>query len=835
VDRFVDHRFLQEWGRAGHGFAGADPLSAGIDMPHSADFEEISPCIMRWVADRHGRLIGWWSVSGPSRRPAIDPVGLGWRALFDAAGRRALISASGERHPSPVMVTLSLEPGRPRWCRVEMRRHALPGGDWRYYGIVVDAQPYQDLLSAAVAESRDHYRWSVALSPQVPWTAGPDGAIEEVGPRFAEMTGISKEEALGQGWATVLHPDDVARVLAIWDRHLVNGDPVDIDYRVRLRSGRYRWMRACAAARRGADGRIIRWYGSLEDVHERHLAEHNLAQSEERFRLAIQSAGLGIWDFDSRTGQRSWSPELRAMLGVSPDVTPTAELALSLVHPDDRPRLQDKLGAVAAGVLPSHFEDMLRIYRATDGALRWIKSTGWTTRCDTDRSVRIIITFLDVTEQQDSERRIRWAATHDAMTRLPNRSSWQQTLDDMAEAALRSGDNFALLLMDIDDLKRTNDSLGHDAGDALLCAFAERLQAVAPPDAVIGRLGGDEFGLLSGMLSDATRAEAWGNALIETLRRPHMHEGRSLDCGVSIGAALFGSDAGSEGDELFKAADLALYASKAAGRGRLTLFHSSLRAEAQQRSSMIRMARQIIADDLIVPYYQPKVDLRTRMVTGYEALLRWCHPRLGVQLPGSIAAAFDHGEIAVGLTQTMLDKLLHDIVRWLDAGLDPGSVAFNASAADFTHAGFADSVLERLRRADIPTRHLELEVTETVFLGRGADQVATALRCFAKEGVRVALDDFGTGYASLSHLKHYPVDVLKIDRSFVSNMDNDAGDAAIVDAIVKLGDSFGMEVVAEGVETELQAQLLLAHGCPIGQGFHLGRPQPFDVVTARMR
>lgn len=835
MDRFVDRRFLQGLGLAGQDHASMDmsPLAGGM-LP-SALFDTLSPLVIRWVADRRGRLIGWWPVSGPPESPLVDPVGVGWRALLDSADRRALVAAGAQSQPQPLMMTIALAPDVRHWCRVQMRRHVLADGDWCYFGTVEDAQPYQDLLSAAVTESRDHYRWSVALSPQVPWTAAPDGAIEEVGPRLAELTGLSDDEVRGFGWIKMLHPDDAPHVRAVWDRHLASGEPVDVDYRVRLRSGDYRWMRACAAARRDAEGRIIRWYGSLEDVHERHMAERNLAESEERFRLAIQSAGLGIWDFDSRTGQRSWSPELRAMLGVSRDVAPTAELALSLVHPDDRPRLQTKLVAVAAGVMPAHFEDMLRIYRATDGALRWIKSTGWTTQCDTDRSFRIIITFLDVTEQQDSEQRIRWAASHDAMTRLPNRSAWQQTLESVAQAARRSGESFALLLLDIDDLKRTNDSLGHDAGDALLCAFAERLQAVAPPDAVIGRLGGDEFGLLSSALGDAARVEAWGKALIETLRRPHMHEGRSLDCGVSMGAALFGGDAGSEGDELFKAADLALYASKAAGRGRLTLFHSTLRAEAQQRSSMIHMARQVIHDDLIMPYYQPKVDLRTRMITGYEALLRWRHPRLGVQSPGSIAAAFDHGEIAVGLTQTMLDKLLRDMVRWLDAGFDPGSVAFNASAADFTHAGFADSVLERLAQAHIPTRHLEIEVTETVFLGRGADQVATALRCFAKEGVRVALDDFGTGYASLSHLKHYPVDVLKIDRSFVSNMDNDAGDAAIVDAIVKLGDSFGMEVVAEGVETEGQAQLLLTHGCPIGQGFHLGRPQPFDVITARMR
>lgn len=726
--------------------------------------------------------------------------------------------------------------GTRRWCRVRISRTQASDGRPFFFGTVEDIHDVYEAeaksLESALTESREHYRWSVDLSPQVPWTAAPDGSIEEVGPRFEDLTGMKAGDALGNGWLEVLHEADVERVGPLWRAHLASGEPIDVDYRIRLRDGGFRWMRARASARRDPTGRIVRWYGTLEDVHDRLLAKRDLADSEERFRLAVQSARLGIWDFDATVGTRNWSPELCAMLGVASDVIATNSLALSLVHPEDRDQLRAMLDAVAAGTIPPHFEATLRIHRANDGVLRWIKSTGWSTRYEAGRPQRIIVTFLDVTEEHDAEERIRWVATHDPMTLLPNRALWQARLEEMAVDAIEQRACFGMLLLDIDDLKRTNDSLGHDAGDALLCAFAARLAAVAPPDAVIGRLGGDEFGLIAPSLNDGLALERWGSELAEQLRKPHLHQGRSLDCGVSVGAALFGRDA-DQADELLKAADLALYASKAAGRGRLTLFRSNLRAEAQQRSSMIRMARQVIADEQVMPYYQPKVDLRSRKVLGYEALLRWRHPRMGVQLPGSIAAAFDHGEIAVALTQRMLDAVLSDIRNLLAAGHDPGRVAINASAADFTQAGFADGVLEQLCRFGIPAGHIEIEVTETVFLGRGADQVASALRQFSLAGVRVALDDFGTGYASLSHLKYYPVDVLKIDRSFVSNIVEDDGDAAIVDAIVRLGISFGMEVVAEGVETEEQAQLLLNRGCVIGQGFHLGRPQPFSSIAPK--
>ena len=827
MDRFAERRFddfrrvLENGQRIDHS------LPYRNEILFSPVFDHLSPSVSRWIADARGRILSTDQDGGITGRA--------WRALLDRADLRTLLRAAiAEEQPQPLTVRLPGADGQRRWCLIRLQRMTGPDALVRYYGTVEDIHDRHDrdarALQRALAESREHYRWSVDLSPLVPWTAGPDGAIEEVGPLWLNLTGMTAQQALGTGWLAALHPDDLTRTISVWSAHLESGAPIDVDYRIRLRDGGYRWMRARVAARRDAQGQIVRWYGTLEDVHAQKLAQQALVDSEERSRLAVQAARLGIWDFDATTGERRWSAEFRQMLGLSEDQPATSELALSLVHPDDRETLRVMLDAVAAGAVPPHFEATLRVHRANDGALRWIRSSGWTTRSESGRALRVIVTFLDVTEQRDVEDRIRWAATHDPMTRLPNRALWQATLDEMAERQARTGNRFGLLLLDIDDLKRTNDSLGHDAGDALLCAFARCLAALAPPDAVLGRLGGDEFGLIAPSLTDGAALEAWCAKLIESLRVPHVHNGRSIDCGVSIGGALFG-DHGDRAADLLKAADLALYASKASGRGRLTLFHSDLRAQAQQRSSMIGMARKIIADRLVTPYYQPKVDMRTGRVLGYEALLRWHHPRLGVQLPGSIAAGFENAEIAVALTGQMLDAVLRDVRHWLQAGYDPGRVAINASAADFARDDFAERVLEQLVLFTVPPEHLEIEVTETVFLGRGAGQVGRALRHFSDARVRVALDDFGTGFASLSHLKQYPVDILKIDRSFVSNIEQDAGDAAIVDAIVKLGGSFGMDVVAEGVESAAQAGRLLAHGCIIGQGFHLGRPQPFAVIT----
>ncbi|MES2176099.1 MAG: EAL domain-containing protein [Pseudomonadota bacterium] len=836
MDRFADRRFHDAWLTPGEDRLAHGSFLQRNDLLFSPVFDRVSPPLLRWVADHRGRLMAVERESSRFLpRFAVDPIGLGWRALLAVKDRRTLLDAArASERPQPLTLPLRCTDGQDRWCMIRMMRVPLPGRQAQWYGTVEDVHERHDrdsrALAAALAESREHYRSSVELSPQVPWTAGPDGDIQEVGPRWFDLTGMAPHRALGTGWLGALHPDDMERVVAIWRGHLASGAPVDVDYRIRLRCGDYRWMRARASARRDARGSVLRWYGTLEDVHAERMAQNALSDSEERFRLAVQSARLGIWDFDCVNGIRTWSDEFRSMLGLDEDHPATTDIALRLVHRDDRERLRVMLDAVAAGAVPPHFEATLRVHRADNGALRWFRSTGWTTRSAAGRALRIVVTFRDITEEHDAEERIRWAATHDPMTRLPNRALWQATLEEMAARAQVDGKNFGLLLFDIDDLKRTNDSMGHDAGDALLCAFAERLASVAPPDAVLGRLGGDEFGLAAASLSDSAALERFSAALIDNMRMPHVHQGRSLDCGVSIGGAVLGEHA-ERADDLLKAADLALYASKGAGRGRLTLFQSSLRSEAQQRGSMIRMARQVVADRLATPYYQPRIDMRSGRVLGYEALLRWHHPRMGVQLPGSIAAAFDHAEIAVALTGQMLDAVLGDVQRWLQAGLDPGRVAINASAADFASGDFADRVLGLLDQSAIPTAHFEIEVTESVFLGRGAGQVAHALRQFADAGVRVALDDFGTGFASLTHLKQYPVDVLKIDRSFVSNIEQDAGDAAIVDAIVKLGGSFGMEVVAEGVETASQVDFLLNQGCVVGQGFHLGRPQPVDKFS----
>lgn len=444
-----------------------------------------------------------------------------------------------------------------------------------------------------------------------------------------------------------------------------------------------------------------------------------------------------------------------------------------------------------------------------------------------DGSNRVLVVARDITHQKNSEEHALWMANHDALTKLPNRVLLQPRLDELAALppAMR---NYALLVLDIDNFKLINDSFGHDAGDALLCGFAERLKCALRSEDLIARLGGDEFAVVLRAESDAEIASA-ADRIFAELQQPFTHGGRVLECNTSIGAALFPRD-GSQRSELMKAADMALYAAKSAGRGQLKIFQSAMRGEVQTRSSMVYLARRALDCDDIVPYYQPKVSLRTGKIAGFEALLRWRDPSGRLQLPDKLKAAFDEPALSAAISDRMIESTLADVRRWLDAGIDFGHVAINAAAAAFRSGNVAEELLDKLAQRGIPTHRLQVEVTETVFLGRGADHVKRTLRKLNAAGVRIALDDFGTGHASLSHLMQFPVDALKIDRSFIRGIGRTGEAEAITKAIVNLGHSLEIEIIAEGIETQAQEQHLIGLGCQTGQGYLYSKAVAAEMV-----
>jgi diguanylate cyclase (GGDEF)-like protein len=422
---------------------------------------------------------------------------------------------------------------------------------------------------------------------------------------------------------------------------------------------------------------------------------------------------------------------------------------------------------------------------------------------------------------------VRWKASHDDLTCLPNRAQFQTHLDHHVRSAGQDG--FALLLLDIDNFKLVNDTLGHDAGDQLLRTVAERIARAVREGDVIARLAGDEFAIITRNVRTEPGVIAVAERIFESLREPWLYQGRLGECRISIGASLAPRH-GDSAEELFKHADIALYDAKSRGKGQLAVFRQSMKSAVEKRTRQISLARHALGRDLVVPYYQPKVRLSAGRVEGFEALLRWRHPTQGVQMPGTIQAAFEDLELASQITERMVDQVLLDMRRWRERGLRFGHVAINVTAADLRQDDFAGRLLEKLHDHGLPHGCLQVEITETVFMGRGAEYVERALRQLHDAGIRVALDDFGTGYASLSHLKQFPVDAVKIDRSFLHDFSLDPQNQAIINTVISLGHSLDIDIVAEGIETAEQERHLLKRGCTYGQGYLYGKAVPAQRV-----
>jgi diguanylate cyclase (GGDEF)-like protein/PAS domain S-box-containing protein len=759
--------------------------------------------------------------------------GLGWAKAIhhddrDTAGA-AFLAANATRTNFQIEYRLHRKDGSFAWVIDSGQpRFNSDGTFLGYVGCVLDISE-RKYAEEALSKSLDHYRYSVELNPHIAWTAAPDGSVVEMSPRWEALTGMTAEEAYGTGWTRALHPADLPAARQAWAVALRSRTSLDVEYRLAMLNGTYRWFRARGTPRPNEGGRIMLWYGSIEDIHDRKLTHAALRESEERLRLAIEASQAGVMDLDTTSNDHRWSDHLRNMLGFGLDAVPGYELYLSLVHPDDRPYVERQIAELQKR--EAHFAtiDIVRMIRADTGETRYHERHFRQIRNEAGDLERIVVVLSDVTERQQAEDRIRWIATHDEQTQLPNRQLFQQQLGSALAEATASGEKLALVLLDVDDFKLVNDTLGHAAGDALLKEIGARLMQPQVPGDTIGRLGGDEFALLLKRVDGAEDVSRRMQLILSALDEPISFEGAALKCFFSSGASLC-PEHGTEASELMKHADMALYSAKTNRRGGLLMFNPEMRADVQRRSSMLNMGHIAVERDLITPFYQPKVDLRTGTISGFEALLRWRDNRGKVHLPGTISAAFEDPRLAVAISERIFDCVVTDVREWLDRGLEFGHIGVNASAAEFRNNNLAERLLDRLHRGGVSPRLLELEVTETVFLGRGSDYVERALRLLSDQGMSVALDDFGTGYASLSHLRRFPVNCIKIDQSFVSSLHNNKEDAAIVDALVGLGRGLNIKVVAEGVETYEQAAHLAAAGCDFAQGHLLGYPMEAQAV-----
>ena len=435
-----------------------------------------------------------------------------------------------------------------------------------------------------------------------------------------------------------------------------------------------------------------------------------------------------------------------------------------------------------------------------------------------------VMVFHDVSVARAMTLKMSHLAQHDSLTDLPNRVLLNDRLNEAIVLSNRHKRQLAVLLLDLDRFKHINDSLGHVVGDGLLQSVGRRLFTCVRSSDTVSRLGGDEFVVVLWEVKHAQDAAITANKILQALREPHQIMQHELHITGSIGIVTYPGD-GMEAETLLKKADVAMYHAKDSGRDSYQFFKSEMNLRAMERQSLEESLRHAIDRCELSLHYQPKMDLATGTIIGVEALIRWHHAQRGLVPPGQFIAIAEESGLIVPIGRWVLREACRQAHVWQLAGLPPMCMAVNISAVELRAPGFVAGVRTILRETDLEPRYLELELTETVLL-EDSRSIADLLKELKDIGVLLALDDFGTGYSSLTHLKRFPIDALKIDQSFVRNLTTDPDDAGIVTAVIGMGKSLHMRVVAEGVETPEQLAMLREYGCPQGQGFYFSRPVP---------
>ncbi|HEU0134877.1 MAG TPA: EAL domain-containing protein [Allosphingosinicella sp.] len=698
----------------------------------------------------------------------------------------------------------------------------------RWYGTCTDIHE-QKLAHAVIGQTEERYRLALCATQDAIWDW--DLATDRIlwNDALASVYGhaLDGKASTADWWLSQVHPEDRTRIRESIERVIAgDGTTWAAEYRFRRRDGRFADVLDRGTVLRDESGRALRMIGALLDLSERKRADEALRASERLHRSVIEASAdcIKIMSLDGRLEHMN-SPGI-ALLELPDFESVRGETWSQLWPKSARRTVEEALRMAREG----HLFRFTEFCPTAKGTPKWWDVVVTPMVDELGQVTRLLSIARDITFSREAADRLRRASEHDALTDLPNRRSFRSHLQAATLRAMESGGKVGLLLLDLDHFKHVNDTLGHLAGDHVLKTFADRLKGCVRTTDLVARLGGDEFAvILDGVKGSEDLLKA-GASILERLDAPIRFDGRAIGAGASIGGALFPADA-SNANELFKNADTALYALKASGRGGTRMFHNYMREEAQKAASQLSLARIALSEKSVLPYYQQKVDLVTGRIRGFEALLRWHHPSRGLQLPDTVAEAFKDYELASKIGALMQDKIFADMVRWRRAGIDFGRVSINAAPAEFLRDDFAERLLARLSEHKLDEDLIEVEVTEHVFLDRGADYVGRALNVLNNHGVRISLDDFGTGYSSLSHLRDFPVDVVKIDKSFVARMVDQADIGSIVSAVLNLAASLDIEVVAEGIETEEQAELLRRKNCSLGQGFLFGRAVASDEVA----
>lgn len=593
------------------------------------------------------------------------------------------------------------------------------------------------------------------------------------------------------------------------------------------RSGR--WAMSSGEPVFAPDGRFVGYRGVGRDITELKRVEARLRESEARFRDFAEAAGEFVWECDANGRYTYLSPKVRDLLGYTYTELLGRRMA-DLMPPGETDRAEKWLAENTRE--DGSYREFEHRMLTRAGNVVWVTVNAVPVRDDAGAIVGHRGTVRDVTDRKQAEERISHLATRDPLTGLPNRLLLQDRLDQGLVNARRSRQSLALMFIDLDRFKNINDSLGHDVGDLLLKEVAERMQGCLRKGDTLSRLGGDEFVVTVEGLQHAEDAGQVARKILAALGRPMEIAGHTLTTSCSVGISIFPADA-DDAPTLMKNADTAMYHAKEKGRRNYQFFSREMNIRAVERHDLETALRLALDRDEFVVYYQPQVDIVTGKLVGVEALLRWRHPRKGLVPPSTFIEVAEETGLIEPIGSWVMRAACEQCKAWHDAGYPEIRVSVNVSARQFNHpTEFARGVQRMLARTGLDPSCLELEMTESV-IWRNADDSLQAFRRLGKLGTRLAVDDFGTGYSSLATLKQLPIDTLKIDRSFVRDVDEDKDSDVLVATIIGMAHSLDLRVTAEGVENLAQLSALKRLGCHEYQGFLFSKPLPPEELARK--
>jgi len=651
----------------------------------------------------------------------------------------------------------------------------------------------------------------------------PDGRFLRANGRYCDMLGYSEAELRQRGFQDVLHPADLSVAESLRECLIARqASTPSFEHRELRKDGQVLCTSVSVAMVRDAAGRPDYFVAMVQDVTERKKTEQELSDAERRYRTAFEGAGVGIIHTALDGKLLRVNHKMCAMLGYS-DAELRKRHFVDVTHPEDRELSRDWMKKILASTETPSVEFEKR-YLRRDSSVMSALVTAALVR-DTDGKPDYFVTMIqDVSARKEAQARLEHQAHHDTLTDLPNRVLLLDRLAQTLNQSRRKNWDAAVLFVDLDRFKSVNDTLGHDLGDLLLKEAARRLVGSVRSEDTVARVGGDEFVVVLCELGDASDAARVARKIGAAMARPFLLEGHEVFVTASIGIAMFPGD-GNDGETLIKNADVAMFRAKEAGRNSSEFYAATMNEKAMEKLQLESDLRRAVERNELLLHFQPKVNIAGRKVEGFEALLRWNRAGNGLVSPAVFVPLLEDSGMIVSVGEWVIRAACAQIREWRLAGLMPVPVAVNVSAKQFLHGNLSAVIERALQDYGVGAGLLQIEITESDAM-QDPERAIRVLGQLKARGIAIAIDDFGTGYSSLGYLKRFPIDLLKLDRSFVTGLPNDSDDVSIARAVIGMAHSLDLKVIAEGVETEEQRAFLANNGCNQMQGYLFSRPVP---------